>query len=126
MGDKMNFIILENIGDNFCEEPNVLGAVRIIGYLLLLLKLFVPIIIIGFGIFDMYKSIVASGSDSFSKQLKSLMNRIIIGIFIFFVPTLINLILNQLDNYTWKIKSCQRCLLEPFDCKIKAKAEEEE
>lgn len=117
MGDKMNFLILENVGDNFCEMGgNVTKALRMVGYLLFVAKLFVPIIIVGFATFDLYKSVMEGSTDSLSKQLKAIGFRLIIGILIFFLPTFVNILLTQLGSDKSEYANCQTCLLEPFDC----------
>lgn len=117
-----NFLILmedTHIGDNICGETNVLKAVRFVGYFLALARLFVPIIIIGFGIFDIYKTVIAGTTDSFIKQLKSLGLRFVIGVLIFFIPTLISSVLTELEGFnviSSEYKSCEKCLLKPFNC----------
>ena len=111
----MDLLILEYIGEGFCDDEKIIAGLKIVGYILSLAKLFVPLIIIGWGIFDIYKSVMAGTTDSLSSQFKSLAFRLIIGIFIFFIPTLLNLFLNGLPNYTADIKGCQQAILDPFN-----------
>ena len=79
----MDLLILEYIGENICDDAKVISGLKIVGYVLTLAKLFVPLIIIGWGIFDIYKSVMAGTTDSLSNQFKSLAFRLVIGIFIF-------------------------------------------
>lgn len=117
-----NFLFLMGdayVGENICGDTNILKALRFVGYLLALARLFVPLLIIGFGIFDIYKTVIAGTMDSFSKQLKSFGMRLIIGILIFFVPTICGVVLNQLEGFnviSSEYKSCEKCLLSPFKC----------
>lgn len=107
------------IGEDICSDTNVLSALRVVGYLLVLAKICVPLIIIFMGTLDLYKAIMGGSSDSLSKQVKMLGIRFLIGITIFFVPTLVNLVLDQLNEYnaiSEDIKPCQRCMLEPTKC----------
>lgn len=107
------------IGDNVCSEANVLKALRFVGYIVTIARYFVPLLIIGFGTLDLYKSVMAGTTDSFSKQVKNLGFRLIIGIFIVFVPTLLSAILSQVDAFNsidGEYHSCEVCVLDPFNC----------
>lgn len=117
--DSGNSLYNENIGDNVCSNGNVQNALRMVGYFIFLAKLFVPLLIIGFGSFDLYKSILNGGGESMSKQLKSLGFRVIAGIVVFFIPTIVNAFLGQLvamQGISDEITGCQVCLLDPFNC----------
>ncbi len=104
----------EHIGDNFCETKNVLSVLRMIGYALTLLKVFVPIIIIIWGTLKLYNVVVSGTTDSLNKQLKNLAYRVIIGVCIFFVPTLVDAVLkNFIPEDAMK---CEVCVLKPFSC----------
>ena len=107
------------IGDNICSDTNALKALRFVGYMVTIARFFVPLLIIGFGTLDLYKSVMAGSTDSLSKQAKSLGIRIVIGIFIVFVPTLLSAILSSIDsfgNIEGEYHNCEVCVLEPFSC----------
>ena len=104
----------EHIGDDFCETKNVLSVLRMVGYVLTLLKVFIPIIIIVWGTLNLYNVIMSGTSDSLKKQIKNLIYRVIIGICIFFIPTLVHAILkNFIPEDAAK---CETCVLKPFSC----------
>ena len=105
---------IEHVGDNFCETSNVLSVLRMCGYLLTILKLFVPIIIIIWGTLKFYNAVTKGSSDSFNKQLKSLLYRVGIGIMVFFIPTIIDAIL--VNFIPEESKKCEACILKPFSC----------
>ena len=105
---------IEYVGDNFCETKNVLSVLRMVGYLLTLLKVFVPIIIIIWGTLKMYNVVASGTTDSLKKQWKNLVYRIIIGVCIFFVPTIVDAVLkNFISEDAMK---CEVCVLKPFSC----------
>lgn len=58
-----------------------------------LVKFAVPILIIGLGIADFIKAITAQSQDEMKKASTKLMKRIIIGMFIFVLPTLLDFLL---------------------------------
>lgn len=108
-----------HIGDNFCSQPEVMNAMRVLGYFIFIAKIFVPLIIIGFSVFDMYHAVLGGDDKSLSASAKKLGIRILIGISIFLVPSILNIILTATDKYG-DIKSdsyvCQTCLLRPQEC----------
>lgn len=108
-----------HIGDNFCSQPEVMNAMRVLGYFIFIAKIFVPLIIIGFSVFDMYHAVLGGDEKSMGASAKKLGIRILIGICIFLVPSILNIILTATDKYD-DIKSdsyvCQTCLLRPQDC----------
>lgn len=75
-----------------------------------IIKIAVPIILIGFGIIEFSKAVFAGQEDQMKKAQKNFIKRLAIAIIIFFVPTIINLIL-QLANKVWPI-------IESSSCKI--------
>ena len=71
------------------------------------IKIVIPIILIGYGIIDFTKAIFG-GEDNMKKAQKSFFMRIGISIIIFITPTIVNLILN-LANKVWPIISPNSC-----------------
>ncbi len=105
---------IEYIGDNFCETKSVLSVMRMVGYVLTLLKVFIPIIIIIWGTLKLYNVVISGTTDSLNKQIKNLVYRVIIGICIFFVPTLVDAILKNFIPED--AMNCEICVLKPFSC----------
>lgn len=62
-----------------------------------LTKFIVPIIIIGFGLFDFIKAITAQSQDEIKKAMNKLVKRLIIGICIFVLPTVLDFLLKLAD-----------------------------
>ena len=117
--DALTMIGEEYIGDNICSNSNALKALRFIGYMVAIARYFVPLLIIGFGTIDIYKSVMAGSTDSLSKQAKNLGFRVVIGLFIFFIPTLLTTFFSQIDSFgsvEGEYHSCEVCVLSPFSC----------
>lgn len=106
-----------------CNENSIKKVLRLFGYLLLIAKLVVPLIIVGFGTFDLFKSVVDKDEKSLGKQVKVLGIRILTGLFIFFIPSLVYAVfglsekLNVIEQD--KYKTCANCLLKPNSCDVK-------
>lgn len=72
-----------------------------------IIKIIIPIILIGYGVIDFTKAIF-SGEDDMRKAQTSFFKRIGIAVIIFITPSIVNLILN-LANKVWPIISPNSC-----------------
>lgn len=109
----------EHVGDNFCQEPNVINALRVVGYFIFIGKIVIPFIIIGFGIIDLAKAVTGGDSDKVTKGVKTIGIRVLIGILVFALPSIINVILDvgtNLNDGDTGYGTCQTCLLDPWAC----------
>ena len=105
----------EFVGDNICEQPGTQSALNVVSWLILILKMFIPLIIVVFGSIDMYKAVITGEADGMTKAAKSLGYRMVLGIFIFFLPTLVKTFIGYLlpEDYS----TCAHCLFQPGTCK---------
>lgn len=109
----------EHIGDDFCSQPEILNAMRVLGYFIFIAKILIPLIIIGFSVFDMFHAVTGGDDKSLKDSAKKLGIRIIIGISVFLVPTILNTILTAVDLSDDVLSDshiCQTCLLKPQEC----------
>ena len=60
-------------------------------------KIIVPIIVLGLGTLDFAKAVIASKEENMKKAQATFVKRVLIGITIFFVPTIMNLIMYLAD-----------------------------
>lgn len=73
-----------------------------------IIKIAIPILLIGLGILDFTKAIFSGDEDSMKKAQKTFIKRLAISILIFLTPTIVNLIL-QLANKVWLNISPNAC-----------------
>lgn len=103
---------------SFCTQMK--DIVQIIGYILLVFKIAIPLLIIALGIFDFGKAVIAEKEDEIKKQTKRLIYRVIAGIVIFLIPNLILWIFTTfVDDYSAdaeSFKTCETCFLHPSQC----------
>ena len=109
-----------------CNENSIRKVLKIFGYILMIAKFIVPLLIIGFGTFDLYKAVIDKDDKSLGKQLKRFGIRVVTGFLVFFVPNFVNAIFGMSDKTdvmeTEQYKICVECLLDPLDdttCNIK-------
>ena len=58
----------------------------------------VPIMVMTLGIFDFLKAMTASKEDEMKKAQKRFIIRLVAGVLVFLAPTIVNLIINILNN----------------------------
>ena len=83
----------------FCAETADIW--RILGYVVVIIKIVIPLILIILGMVDLGKAVVSSDEKAINKSVGSLIRRFIAAVVIFFVPTIISAIfdaLNLIDN----------------------------
>ncbi len=102
----------------FCDQASdVLGF---IGWILTVFKIAIPLLIIGYGMFDLGKAVVGSKDDDIKVASKRLMYRAIAGVLIFFVPTVVMWLFGTINGYkdmpVVNFKKCQDCILSPWNC----------
>lgn len=108
-----------NIGsesEGFCaSSANIWQTV---GYILMVFKIVIPILLIVFGMIDLGKAVIASKDDEIKKATKSLMFRAISAVIIFFIPTLVGVIMGIVGNFSSvrdDFNVCKTCISDPTD-----------
>jgi hypothetical protein len=108
-------------GFDMCQQKPVLKVFQLIGILVGIIKILVPVLIIILGMVDLAKAVMA-GDDKASKTATlTLGKRFAAGIIIFFIPMLVDVILNFIANYSTtidKFRDCNTCFFNPSngDC----------
>ena len=89
--------ILSCTGDGYCcaDSVTVPGKIiNIVSTLITVVKFGVPILLIIFGMLDLGKAVVASKEDEIKKGQQMFIKRIISAILVFFVITVVQLVVN--------------------------------
>lgn len=90
---------------------------QIVGIVLMVVKIVIPILLIIWGMLDLGKAVVAAKDDEIKKATKSLAMRAISAIIIFFIPTLVNVVLSMVSNFSDTVKNdwnvCRSCISDP-------------
>ncbi len=107
--------------ETICSKPEFRKPLKFIGTLVSVIKIAIPILIIVFGIIDLFKAITSSKDDRIMVAIKSIGVRFIAGIFIFFIPGIVQLILdwvNEWSNYQNTWCCCTQCILDSGKCDV--------
>lgn len=115
--ENMHYSIIDY--NNVCANSSISSVMMIIGYMLEIVKWLVPLIIIILGMIDFGKAVISSNEDAIKGSTSIFIRRIIAGISIFFIITIVDVfsdILLETDIKTGKFASCTECMLDPMEC----------
>lgn len=86
-------MLLGEIG--FCAKTANIWAV--LGYVVLMFKIIIPLLLIILGMVDLGKAVVSSDDKAISKSVSTLVKRFIAAILIFFIPSIVSALFNVLN-----------------------------
>ena len=94
---------------------------QIVGYGLLILKIVIPIILIVLGVIDFGKAAISSDEKMIKNAAVTFLKRVIAGVAIFFIPTIIDVVFEFIGGFTSNMQTdyqnCINCLTSPNgDC----------
>jgi len=91
---------------NICENSNILSAILFAKELINIISIFVPIILIIMLSVELLKIVVSGDDNGFKKHSKSIVTKAIAAVAIFFIPTLVNLLLSMLNKVSYNDTLC--------------------
>lgn len=71
---------------------------QIVGYIVLILKIGIPIILIVLGMVDLGKAVISSDDKAISKAVGTLTKRFIAAVIIFFVPSIVSAVFKMVTG----------------------------
>ncbi len=101
-------VAAKTAANDFCNET--IDVWKFIGYVVMVLKILIPVIIIILGIVDLGKAVIAGKDDEIKKSTTALMMRLIIGIVVFFVPSIVRAVFGLVDAYSEVSSSAEVCI----------------
>ncbi len=89
-------------GQGVVDCNNLIGIINVVESLILVLRIVVPIILLVLGAIDLAKAVIA-GDDKEAKQATSrLLKRAIAAVAIFFIVSIMNLIMGVVGSKDWQ------------------------
>ena len=116
-----NYVTLDSeVLKDFCnvdKNPELMRTFKGAGYILYALKIIIPILLIILGSIDIFQAVISQDEKQLSKSIMKLVQRVIAGVIIFFIPTIINYVFDMVDtNATSRYQGCYECLLDYHNC----------
>ncbi len=97
------------------------STLQIVGYIVFIIRILVPLVIIGMGAIDLFKVVTAGKDGELPKAIKSIIMRLLSGIIIFYVPIIIEFAFSLVDDwvngYENSYEECFTCVLNVTECK---------
>lgn len=92
---------------------------KIVGVVLLVVKILVPIILLLTGAIAYGSAVISNDEKGMKNATNKLISKIIAAIVIFLLPYLLNTLFNLIDDYAQlgtSYKACWNCVLKPDTC----------
>ncbi len=109
-------LLLDAIG--FCAKTANIW--KVLGYVVLVIKIVIPIILIVLGMVDLGKAVVSSDDKAMNKSVSSLLKRFIAAIVVFFIPTIVSAIFNVIslmnEDEQKDYNTCVQCVTNVSEC----------
>ncbi len=99
--------------NSFCNEAAPL--LQFVGYLVLIFKIAIPVVIIVMGMMDFGKAVISEKDEDIKKQAIKLGRRALAGVVIFFIPVFIKWLFytsGLVSGASGKNSVCVECVLD--------------
>ena len=101
--------------NGICTNYSILNALSIIFTIIDIVKIVVPLLIIVLGMIDYTKATTSSDEKALQKSTLALLRRLIAGVVVFFVPTIITAFISLLNNATGGNFTIEECIINTKD-----------
>lgn len=92
----------------FCDDTEEIWA--FVGKIVKILQIVIPVIIILLATIDLGKAVISGDDKKIKEAQKSLISRIVYGVAIFFVVTIITVIFDMVGNGANTSSTCFKCV----------------
>jgi uncharacterized Tic20 family protein len=104
---------------DFCASTAVIW--QIVGWVFLVVKIVIPLLLIILGVIDVSKAVIASKDDEIMKAAKTFGFRAISAVIVFFIPTIVGLVMGLIVDFKDSgakadYEVCKTCILNPSKC----------
>ena len=102
-----------------CEYSGVLRTLKIIGMAINIVKIIVPLLVIGTAIMSVFKTVTSGKADDLKGSFMLILKKVIAGLIIFLIPTVLDFTFDSLLEYDDSgFTACSNCLLDTGNCVI--------
>ena len=103
--------LADTVASEFCARTASIWG--ILGYVVLVIKIVIPLLLIIFGMLDLGKAVISSDDKAISKAVSQLIRRFIAAVIIFFIPTIVSALFNAvagIDIENADYNKCVQCV----------------
>ena len=91
---------LADPGTNICTD-DVSLVISLIKFVLNVIRFIIPIVLILLGTIDLFKAVTSQKDDEIKKKSSALVKRVIAGVVVFLIPTIVSLLMGWIGNDEW-------------------------
>lgn len=103
---------------NFLDEVNLCNdlkpVLRLVGYVVLAIKIGAPIILIVVGMIGLAKAVTEKNEDKVKEAQKNLVSKAVAAVCVFLVVTIVGVLMGLVG--TDRYKDCMTCINDPGSC----------
>lgn len=96
------FVLADDAEVSCGEGSTLVNVIAIVRLVMNIICIAVPIIMILMGTIDLFKAVTAGKDEDIKKKQKALITRIIAGVLVFLVPTIVSVIMNLIGVSSWR------------------------
>lgn len=85
-----------------CSQTEVLQVMAIVRLIMNVICIAVPVVMIVMGSFDLFRAVTAGKDEEIKKKQQTLIKRIIAGVIVFLVPTIVSVLMNLIGVGEWR------------------------
>lgn len=87
---------------DICGDATMKDVMALVQLVMKVICILVPIVMIVLGTFDLFKAVTAGKEEDIKKKQKALITRLIAGVLVFLVPTIVSLLTSLMGTEDWK------------------------
>lgn len=116
------FIVNPVLADSYTKSycTGLRSTLRIVGEVINVIRILVPLIIIVLAGVDLFKVITSGKDEGIFKAVKTIGIRLIVGVLVFFIPTILEFGFSLVDEWTeheTNYHECVTCVLNVKECR---------
>lgn len=103
--------------ETFCSDSALVW--QVVGWILMIFKIIIPLLLIILGAIDFGKAVVAGKDDEVKKSAKTFAMRAVAAAIIFLIPAIVRMVFNWVMDFTGSdldYEVCSQCVVSPSKC----------
>lgn len=88
--------------DEVCTNDTMQNVMSLVKLIMNVICIVVPIIMIVLGSLDLFKAVTAGKEEEIKKKQKALITRLIAGVLVFLVPTIVRVLMSLIGSDAWE------------------------
>ena len=88
--------------DDVCASDTMQNVMSLVKLIMNVICIVVPIILIVLGSLDLFKAVTAGKEEDIKKKQKALITRLIAGVLVFLVPTIVKVLMSLIGSDAWE------------------------